>query len=540
MSAGDWRPRNRPRRGRPQDDTAAPGSRKATPHHHIALSAIAGLLLLAGAAAFLWIWMQPVSVRITATPSDAQLRLDDGRQAKGQLELDGVPPGPHFVTISREGFETRTVMIQAYRLKGCDDSFALEPQPQPVEITAVPEGARIEVVRDERILAEGSGELTAELPAGPLVLKVTHEGRNTYSQQIFLDRPLAKQVRLDPAGQVVQSLSVTECSGAPKAVALTPDGSEAWATILNGPPSIEIFDPRTGKCIDRIDLGKHGAVEIVFNKAGTRAYASQMETARVFEVDVVRRKVLRKLATESAWTKVVALSPDEKTLYAANWSGDDVSEIDLESGGVRRRIRVADTPRGLWPTADGKTLWVASFGTGDLERVNLETGKVEKVFSSGGALRHLVADEQRGKLYASDMAKDCIWVTNMTTGKTKKFADVDHKPNTIELTPNGNVLFVSCRGANNPVSYYLPGPEWGSVLLYDTSDGRPLDAIVGGNQCTALDMSSTNRVLAFSDFLDDRLRFYDVPAYEVLAEADGGRFGVHKNELKKELAFPEQ
>jgi hypothetical protein len=151
-----------------------------------------------------------------------------------------------------------------------------------------------------------------------------------------------------------------------------------------------------------------------------------------------------------------------------------------------------------------------------------------------------VADEQRGKLYASDMAKDCVWVTNMKTGKTRKFADVDHKPNTIDLTPNGNVLFVSCRGANNPVSYYLPGPEWGSVLLYDTSDGRPLDAIVGGNQCTALDMSSTNRVLAFSDFLDDRLRFYEVPAYELLAQAGGGRFGVYKSELTKEMAFPEK
>jgi streptogramin lyase len=205
----------------------------------------------------------------------------------------------------------------------------------------------------------------------------------------------------------------------------------------------------------------------------------------------------------------------------------------LGTGKVRRRIPVADTPRGLWPSEDGKTLWVASFGTGELQRVNLRSGKVTTVFSGGGALRHLVADEQRHKLYASDMAKNCVWVTNMRTGKTTKFADVDQKPNTIDLSPNGNVLLVSCRGANNPVSYYLPGPEWGSILLFGTPDGKPLDAIVGGNQCTALDMSTTGRILAFSDFLDNRLRFYSVPPHEVLKQGGGGRFGVYKAELDK-------
>lgn len=508
--------------------------------HHVTFSVVAGVLLLAAAAAFMWVWMQPVTVRITATPTDAIVRLDDGRQAVGELDLEGIEPGPHFVTVSRAGYETQTALIHAQRLQGCSESFALKPLPQEVRITAVPDEAKIQVLQGGRVVAEGIGELVTELPAGPIALRITRKGCNEWCEDIFLDRPFEESVRLDPEGQVVRSLSVSECGGAPKAVALTPDGSEAWATILNGPPSIEIFDPRTGECTDQIDLGEYGAVEIIFNSTGTRAYASQMETARVFEIDVVRRRVLRVLPTESAWTKVVALSSDEKTLYAANWSGDDVSEIDLESGVVKRRIPVANTPRGLWPTADGKALWVASFGTGALERVDLDTGKVRRVFSSGGALRHLVGDEQRGKLYSSDMAGDCVWVTNMATGDTKKFADVDHKPNTIDLSPNGNVLFVSCRGANNPVSYYLEGPEWGSVLLLDTGDGKPLDAIVGGNQCTALDMSSANRVLAFSDFLDDRLRFYEVPSYQSLVQAGGGRFGVYRSELKKEMAFSEK
>jgi YVTN family beta-propeller protein len=255
--------------------------------------------------------------------------------------------------------------------------------------------------------------------------------------------------------------------------------------------------------------------------------------SKVFEIDVASRAVLRTFDTASTMTKVIALSPDEKTLYTANWAGNDVSVIDMGTGKVRNRIPVAKTPRGLWPTADGKYLYVAGFATGDLERIDLTTRAVAQLYKSGGAMRHLVADEKTGKLYASDMGKNVVWVHDMKTGATTKFCDTDQKPNTIELSPDGKVLFISNRGANNPKSYYIPGPEWGSILLYDTTTAKPLDAIVGGNQCTALDVSADGKMLVFSDFLDDRLRVYEVPSYDVLAQGGGGRFKAHTAEIKK-------
>jgi hypothetical protein len=71
------------------------------------------------------------------------------------------------------------------------------------------------------------------------------------------------------------------------------------------------------------------------------------------------------------------------------------------------------------------------------------------------------------------------------------------------------------------------------VLLLDAFTGKPLDAIVGGNQCTALDVSEDGKLLVFSDFLDDRLRVYSVPAYGVLAAGNGGRYEAHFADLKK-------
>jgi len=338
-------------------------------------------------------------------------------------------------------------------------------------------------------------------------------------------------------GQLLKRVRLFATVPAPKGLAITPDNKEVWVTALVTRPSIGIYSPRTGKRRGQVNLGSNGAVEVIFNRAGTKAYASQMQTHRVYEIDVAHRRVLRRFNTGSPWTKVILLSPDEKRLYAANWSGDDVSVISLRSGKLLRRFETADTPRGLYITPDGKKLYVACFGEqtskGVIQVFNLKTGR-GKTIGKGRAMRHMVADEANQRLFTSDLGANCVWVTDMRTDKTTLFAKTDHAPNTIDISPDGRVLFVSNRGLNNPVSYSLRGPEWGSILLFDTETGKPLDAIIGGNQCTALDVSPDGTLLAFSDFLDGRLRVYKVPPTDVLLDGKGGAYRWHLRKVRKD------
>jgi YVTN family beta-propeller protein len=497
----------------------------------VALIAVV-LLAAAGLAAY-WFLTRPTAFAIHVTPADALITVAGSKTATGTLTVDGVTPGEFTAMVTRSGFETATVTFAVGRGERVERAVTLVARSYKVSFTSRPAGAAVTITRADGTSQTGKTPCSITTSAGPVTISIAKAGSNTFKQEVFVDTVRSVDVLLDPEGQLVHSLGSLTAKGAPKSVAVTPDGKEAWAAILNGPPSIEIYDLATMREVGGVNIGKYGAVEVIFNKAGTRAYASQMETAKVFEIDTATRKVLRSFKTESAWTKVVALSPDEKTLYAANWSGNDVSVIDLGDGSLIKRVPVAKTPRGLWPTADGKYLYVAGFDAGDLERIDLKDWSVRKLFHSGGAMRHLVADEKTGKLYASDMSKDVVWVTDMNTLKTTKFCDTDEKPNTIELSPDGKVLFISNRGENNPVSYYIKGYEWGTILLMSTADGKPLDAIVGGNQCTALDVSADGRTLVFSDFLDDRLRVYDVPAFDVLAAGNGGRFAQHFQDLKK-------
>ena len=499
-----------------------------------AVLAIVGIVILALLVAVAW-WLltRPTALALTSSPPDATISVAGHGPQAGKLALEDLEPGVFSVTVARMGFETATVDVELTRGSRVKRTIALRPLPFTIKFATRPAGATVKIAYASGAVLTGKTPCSIVASAGAASVTISLSGSNDFQQDLFVDSARSIDVLLDPKGQLVHALGSLTAKGAPKGVSVTPDGHEAWATILNGPPAIEIYDLKAMRKTGGINIGKYGAVEVIFNRAGTLAYASQMETAKVFEIDTVTRKVLRSFKTESAWTKVIALSPDEKTLYAANWSGNDVSIIDLKSGSLKERIPTAKTPRGLWPTADGRYLYVAGFDDGDLQRIDLKSSDIKTLFVSHGAMRHLVADEKTGKLYASDMAKDVVWVCDMKTLKVTKFCATDEKPNTIELSPDGKILFISNRGENNPKSYYIPGYEWGTILLMSTATGKPLDAIVGGNQCTALDVSADGHALVFSDFLDDRLRVYDVPGYDVLAQGNGGRFDAHFAALKK-------
>ncbi|MBW3603588.1 MAG: YncE family protein [Actinobacteria bacterium] len=372
--------------------------------------------------------------------------------------------------------------------------------------------------------------MTAEVPEGTVDVTLTHPDRGVLYRRVTVRRNRRFRWWLDPDGQLHHKVAQFKTGSAPKQVAFTPDRRELWVTLLGG-PGVEVFRPRSGKRLATIDLGKHGAVEVIFTADGSTAYVSQMESGSVFEIDTATHEIRRQLSTGGSWTKVMALGPDETRLYASNWSSNDVSEIDLTSGEVLRRLPTVGTPRGLYVAPDGDTLYVAGFDAGQLERIDLRDGSSEVLTSTGGAMRHLVGDGD--VLYADDMGRDAIFTHDLDRARERRFVRTDEKPNTIDLGADGRVLYVSNRGENNPQSYYLPGPERGSVLAFDAATGEPLDAIVGGNQTTGLDVSDDGQLLAFSDFLDNRVQVYEIPPYDDLAAGDGGRFGPHRDDLVK-------
>jgi DNA-binding beta-propeller fold protein YncE len=399
-----------------------------------------------------------------------------------------------------------------------------------VTVSGVPESAALLVSDDDGEVYRGSSPFTG-MVVGSATVEIGGEGYVTETATLGFD-DTRYGYWLDPAGQVLDKLIEFPTGNAPKQVAFRPGHPELWVTLLAG-TGFEVYDPATGVQLAAVELPRAGSVEVIFTDDGSRAYISQMETASVYEVDGDSKDVLRVLPTGGVWTKVLVLSPDEKTLWASNWVSNDVSEIDLETGEVRRRLRTVATPRGLYVTPDGASLYVAGFRDGEIQRFDLVDGESSVLYRSGGAMRHLVGNKDGSRVYASDMGRQKVLVVDTASNEVAELAVVDRNPNTIDLSPDGRVLYVSNRGRNNPETYYKPGPEWGTVVAVDVATGAYLDAIVGGNQTTGLDVSPDGRLLAYSDFLDDRIVVYRIPPYEELLAGGGGRWEEHLTEKVK-------
>ncbi|MFL6129240.1 MAG: PQQ-binding-like beta-propeller repeat protein [Mycobacteriales bacterium] len=444
--------------------------------------------------------------------------------AAGRLDLG-------FPTRSGDAAAPVRALSPGEKLPTQRQAAGIAPAPHRLKVTSDPAGAQLRITREDGATTVQRTPFSGTVAGGRLRLTLVRPGYNPLTEQLDLDRDRSLHRWLDPAGLLHHKVGVLGTGPAPKQVAFTPDGREIWVSLLGG-HGLQVFDRTTLRRTADVRLGSHGAVEVVFTRDGRTVYASQMETASVFEIDRRTHRVRRQLPTKGVWSKVMALSSDERTMYVANWVSNDVSEIDLASGRVRRLLPTVGTPRGLYPTADGKRLYVAGYARGELASIDLATGRSTALLHTGGAMRHLVADPVQGRLYADDMGTNEVFVVDLRTSSVRKLADTGHTPNTIDLSPDGRVLYVSDRGRNGS-NYYLPGPEWGSVLAIDTRTGRILDAIVGGNQPTGLDVSPDGRTLAYSDFLDDRMTLYQIPAYATLAAGHGGRARTYQADLPK-------
>jgi YVTN family beta-propeller protein len=300
-----------------------------------------------------------------------------------------------------------------------------------------------------------------------------------------------------------------------KALSFSPDGKELWGTsLMNNKDGVFVLNAENGEKINTIKLPGGGGVEIVFSKDGMKAYVSQMENAKVFEIDTKTKKILRTFNNGGNWSKIVYLSFDNKTLYVANWLSNDISIINIANGKLIKKIKTIKTPRGIYVTEDERFMYVAGFDKGELQKINLTNGDKKIIFKSGGALRHIVFNKEENALFISDMAKASIYKLDLSNDKVIKFATTDSHPNTIEFMHGGKVLVVSSRGVNNAKSYYIPGPTWGSIQFFDTKSGKLIDAIIAGNQPTALSVYGSN--VAFSNFLDKKIEVFKFPEYEKL------------------------
>jgi len=340
---------------------------------------------------------------------------------------------------------------------------------------------------------------------------------------------LRVEAKLERAGSPLARAGFGATGPRPKSVSFTPDGSLLVCPLLSG-RGADLLDAYSLAWRGRLEppesYAKHeGFVESAFLPALGEIWVSQMHNSTIHAFDLATHAWKAGFPSGGSYPKVIAPSPDGTKVYISNWVSEDVTVLDARSHELIRRVKVGAIPRGLAPTADGKGVFIACFGGGAILRLEVGSWKLSTFRAAdGGAKRHLVLDEARQRLYATDMSRDSLFVIDAVTGGLVAEIPIGSNPNTCALSPDGRWIYACTRGPNGTAGYELPGPLAGELVAIDAANLEVAYRQWGGNQPTGLAVSPDGRRLVFTDFLDRRVEAYDLG--RPLAPALGSRKGA--------------
>jgi len=356
------------------------------------------------------------------------------------------------------------------------------------------------------------------LPEGEQRLTLSAYGYQPSSFTLTISRAgQVHRTRLFPQGSPLTFLGEVKTGSQPKSVRFTPDGRHLIVTLLND-THCEVFQVRPLQRVAKLEfLGfgqQRGFVESWILPKRNELWISQMTTSQVHVFRLDDFTYRESFSTKGLWPKVILVDRNEKWGYVSNWSSNNVSVIDVEKRQVIRLIPTPGTPRGLALSPDERVLYVANFEQASVQRYSLPNFEELPAIRVGsfGAMRHLVV--QGHHLYASDMATGRVYRFNALRGEFEAELPLGLNLNTIDVAQNSSLLFASSRGRNNPESYLLVGPEYGKVFVVDANRFTLMGWVWGRNQPTGLSVSPDCRLVAFTDFLSDNLELFAINKWE--------------------------
>ena len=289
-------------------------------------------------------------------------------------------------------------------------------------------------------------------------------------------RPVGKQI---PVGDF------------PINVALHPGGR--FAAVLHsgyGLHEVRILEVKTGRAVSQAAI-EESFYGLAWSSDGGRLFASGggAEVIHAFEFKdgylSAHRELVLRPAKEQGIPGGLAVSADNAALYVAESWGQRVEKIS---------------------TADGRPLWTRSFAAAEGAATTAHEGARLKPASDPQAPfpYTCVADEKSGRVFVSLWAQSAVLVLDATTGADVARWPVGAHPNEMLLAPDGR-LFVAEANLN-------------SVSVIDTATGRVTERLTAslfpnappGSMPNSLALSPDGELLFVANANNNNVAVFDV------------------------------
>jgi YVTN family beta-propeller protein len=281
-------------------------------------------------------------------------------------------------------------------------------------------------------------------------------------------------------------LATLDVGRQPKQVAISPDGRTAYVTNF-GARSISVVDLEKRRVLKKIRT-ESAPVEVAFAPDGRLAYVTGFRPGRLWKIDATTHQVVAE--TEGhPYPKGIAVSPDKRWVFFSSWWWPRglLTEVDADTLARRRTLRLGNRPRGVAVSPDGRTLAVCNFAEEDddegrgLDLIDVATFRLLGRVETGLAPRHVLFTTDGRQAIVSNLGSSSIAVVEVKRRRLARRIVVGGGPKTIGLSPEGRTLYVADYSGRRVLAVGLEaGKVTKRVRLGDRASG--LAVVPGGRE----------------------------------------------------------
>lgn len=251
---------------------------------------------------------------------------------------------------------------------------------------------------------------------------------------------------------------LTEGINNPKSVAISPDGRYAYINNLEGMNTMiirtdnyetESVIEHTGKPVEfGITLGGR-FIWITYFRLLEEGFPKNLGVESAYRYpsvvvvyDTLTKDLVKRIDV-GIIPKIIAVSPDEKLVFVANWNSYDISVISTENYQVIKTIEVGAIPRGVEFTPDGKYAYVCNFGGSTISKIDAASLEVISTINNVGiSPRDMVISSKGDYAYYSAYGDGYLRKLDLQTDEVVDKIKIGIQPRSVCITNNNKYLFV--------------------------------------------------------------------------------------------------
>lgn len=307
-------------------------------------------------------------------------------------------------------------------------------------------------------------------------------------------------------------IRLTENINNPKSVVISPDGKYAYINNLEGMNTMIIRTDNyetvsviehTGKPVEFgitlngrfIWISYFRLLEEGFPK-NLGVESSYRYPSVVVVYDTLTKNLVKRIDV-GIIPKIIAVSPDEKLVFVANWNSYDISVISTESYQVIKTIKVGAIPRGVEFTPDGKYAYVCNFGGSTISKIDVASLEVISTIKNVGYKpRDMVISSTGDYAYFSAFGDGYLRKLDLLTDEVVDKIKIGTEPRSVCMTNNNKYLFVV--NYKNGTVDAVDLTDFSIIGEYDADTGAVGVALSPDNKYLWVTNQSTGSVIVYN------------------------------------------